>query len=692
MKTNKILSGLLMASVAMAGLTACTADEPLVKPAPSGQEQAQGEAVYMGLTIKMPSANGSRSQTTTGGNSNDGVEVGTDDENKVSSVYIVLAKSSDNSFIAASKVNAGGLSAIPSANSYKTTAKIQKTNLNDYYESTTFSRNINVFVFCNPTKGLETLLEGCSLGDTDWLNATCRVVEGEMNGDVVVPDENISIWQPGQFLMNNYKVAARQLPRNMAEWESYKTETTAFDLSGLNSGGLDTEVDNSLTNGRGPVEVERSVARFDFRDASPLGNNTYNVVTGRRTLADGSVEDYPLIQVELNRIMLANMCKEFYYLPRVSDNGMMSGGNFAYLGSETATNYVVGPFANAYRGDVVSGFSNYMNYTFFDDVSVDGVVGYDGQTWYSTRLSDLKTGDLYEGSGHKQGDYKVWRYATENVIPAQPANQQKGITTTVIFKGRMIATEEALSDDQDSYTKDMYTYLNNVGGVLKGDAISDPTMYSYNNTLYFTWDNVFHAAIAASVRFDDNGNVKLTEDGRIEYIDRSEPLYVAVFGNGGIGKFTWGTGADGKPLEYNDDVLPVDDNSANVAAQAYTSNRTEANMLRMRNAVRTAGFKIYQSSTDPDGTKGYYCYYFYYNRHNDNGNNGSMGPMEFCVVRNNVYKLSVSDITALGHPRLPENDPDAPTPDDPDESDNVYLTVTCQVIPWVVRLNDIQFH
>ena len=65
--------------------------------------------------------------------------------------------------------------------------------------------------------------------------------------------------------------------------------------------------------------------------------------------------------------------------------------------------------------------------------------------------------------------------------------------------------------------------------------------------------------------------------------------------------------------------------------------------------------------------------------------------MEFGVVRNNVYKLAVTDINRLGHPRISENDPDPVDPDDPDEKDDVYLTLSVEVLPWVVRINNIEF-
>ena len=68
-----------------------------------------------------------------------------------------------------------------------------------------------------------------------------------------------------------------------------------------------------------------------------------------------------------------------------------------------------------------------------------------------------------------------------------------------------------------------------------------------------------------------------------------------------------------------------------------------------------------------------------------------MGPREFGVVRNNVYKLAVTKIKELGHPRISSNDPNKPKPDTKDENEDVYLTVETKVLPWVVRVNNIEF-
>ena len=123
-------------------------------------------------------------------------------------------------------------------------------------------------------------------------------------------------------------------------------------------------------------------------------------------------------------------------------------------------------------------------------------------------------------------------------------------------------------------------------------------------------------------------------------------------------------------------------------------------------AYNQAAAKIAAPATEPAGADAaaagftgyspkdgkYYAYYYYWNRHNDNLDPYKMGIMEYAVVRNNVYKLCVDSISKFGHPTLPTDpDPDPVKPDDPDESVNYYFTVTVKVLPWTVRINNIEF-
>lgn len=117
-------------------------------------------------------------------------------------------------------------------------------------------------------------------------------------------------------------------------------------------------------------------------------------------------------------------------------------------------------------------------------------------------------------------------------------------------------------------------------------------------------------------------------------------------------------------------------------------NGTVTNTAKSAEILATAGFTGY---TPVNGK--YHVYYYYWNRHNDNLDNQNMGKMEFAVVRNNVYKLCVDSIAKFGHPTPggSDPDPDPVDPTDPDEQKDYYFSVTVKVLPWVVRVNHIEF-
>lgn len=133
------------------------------------------------------------------------------------------------------------------------------------------------------------------------------------------------------------------------------------------------------------------------------------------------------------------------------------------------------------------------------------------------------------------------------------------------------------------------------------------------------------------------------------------------------------------------------------AVAAVATANTDAALTAAYNAVNgsetdlakcaNAGFTVYT----PDADKNYPVYYYYWNRHNDNGKPSEMGVMEYAVVRNNVYKLAVTKINQFGHPELPEGDPDPVDPSNPDEQVRHYFQVSVKVLPWTVRVNDIEF-
>ena len=195
------------------------------------------------------------------------------------------------------------------------------------------------------------------------------------------------------------------------------------------------------------------------------------------------------------------------------------------------------------------------------------------------------------------------------------------------------ATENTIPDQVSNQKKGITTGVVFKGEIQgKGDMANllngEKTVYVFDNILWGEWSDVRTAA-------------EVTESGKTTL---ANPLLAAAYNEAIKGGYT--------------DAKAVD-----------------------------AGFTIFK----PNADKKYEVLYYYWNRHNDNDNNGSMGPMEFAVVRNNVYKLSVTGVNKFGHPTNPSDDPDPENPEDPDEEDDVYFKVAVEVLPWVVRINDIEF-
>lgn len=661
---KKIWLKSLCAFAVAAMMGACSSDN-LSGDEPTPSPVHPNDAVYLNITAKLPTATGGRSETMPGedstnkpsetlpgGGSNKGTEVGTDDENLIKSMMLVFT---DNDFKIIAYGTQDGSATIEQGKTalVNSTQKIDKSTLSAYYGQdgvlTEAEAKVSVWLFCNPTDRLKGIVaDAYTSGNKEWINAECEITETPASNSA----SNAAIWggphHKSGFLMTSSKAMTKELPSNFNDWDQHSSPSKAFKLSGKNyeDRGSDGMVDNS-----GAIPVERSVARFDFRDGSK-GNNTYDIVTEN---------DKATLQIQLQRMALVNMSKTFYFVRRVSGDGLPENakvGGLEYDNGDNDCNYVVSTNAAqkaAETGGMVSNltFADYYNFCLFNIVNGVAVIDPTARSqWYSSSVDDVlgMTTDNWAGSADNK--YHVWRYVTENTLPGPVTNQVNGITTGVVFKGKMIVPQGVTGTIADAINK------------ATGNSATDPILYTYANDIFVTWKEVRAAAI---------------ESGK------GSDLYTAAFGN------PKNEPVAGDAPVYSDDVNSVDykwNNWHNVNNAATTGN----SLADFKKAATGNDFTLYQSSIDDDThAPGYYCYYYYWNRHNDNGNNGVMGPMEFAVVRNNVYKLSVTNIRRLGHPRITENDPDPVDPDDPDEEGNIYFDVQSETLPWVVRVNNIEF-
>lgn len=221
------------------------------------------------------------------------------------------------------------------------------------------------------------------------------------------------------------------------------------------------------------------------------------------------------------------------------------------------------------------------------------------------------------------------------------------------------------TDEGEKSTKGYHIWRYAIENTIPQDADGTNTLQKNG----ITTGVVFRAKIGIDTNY--SGDVKWNSE---------DPIYVfrnVLYGNWeAVGKY-------------------AEKNSSSEVAYAY--NAVEAGDYD----YEEAGFTVYNPNADGN----HYAYYYYWNRHNDNGLNGVggkdpvMGPMEFAVVRNNVYKLSVEAIFRFGYPEGETPDPDTPDeekptedPEDPDPEDpKVFLKVNVEILPWVVRENEINF-
>ena len=733
-----------------------------------------GRVVYLSTTIALPTATGTRSGTdnTVNGeydgsdpdadekdrtnsnenkNDRDDFEYGYDYENDVQSMILLIANE-DGKYISHSVVKS--IMQAPDGNTnftFTVTAEIKHSDLAAAYGSGRLldsdNSTVNLYAYCNYTTSLLEDLNGLKSGDDKWQDFTGKVEEGASPVGHT-PEIPHTIWAPRSFLMTNASKFDTKFPGTIEDWSEHADPSNPFDANAA-----------SKTTPNKPIRVERAAARIDFRAADGITDNTYRLEVALSDKTDA--QKLNLFSVQLTRMALVNMSKEFYYLRRVSGNGLNTGSTIggaewfipASTGTLASGNYVVDSDAdakNAIRssnssdeeraagaGEITPGNADkHFNFTLFKSAQVDGKYPYNIEGWYADKIETVLDGakDTWSGSG-TSNPYHIWRYVTENTIPKPLDNQQTVQSTGVIFKGSIIAgtdvhekyTESGSDVDPVRYaspevelalkaaakhlTHDRNATDINTVGDLEGKGVDDkfnyPILYSYDGLLYAGVDDLVEAAVRAAERSplydavekvlnhwylsydlpssdEDNITGEFTyyaKEPEKENGEELQKLTVAIYNdilkNKGVAKAEQKAGNSGFGL-------------CTVAAFGTTDEPEE---FFMKHAPEKGSeITIYKASEEVDGEGwGYYCYYFYWNRHNDNLKSGEMGIMEFATVRNNVYKLSVTGIGKLGHPRIPAYDPDPVDPNDPDEEPVNYLKVQVEVLPWVVRVNDIKF-
>lgn len=391
--------------------------------------------------------------------------------------------------------------------------------------------------------------------------------------------------------------------------------------------GVYAETAYDMTKDKGALEVMRSIARFDYKTI----NEGKYLIDIKEIGTDGiskAIKDG--LEIQLTHMALINMSKSFYYLHRT---GSATGTNLSYGGKD---NKPTSTSPNSYIVDCDWTWKNQGNWS--------NEKKYSDNYWYPLFTDALFNED---GTVTEKGKLNIESW---NRIKLSDINSNEEDGNGSWNEGDKNTT------DNEGYRIWRYVTENTIPGAAVNQKNAISTGIAFRGVMKATSETPENLAKI----LDENAS-------------NHEPIFVYKDGT----------------IYENWNAVAIEAQKPSQAqtafAAAYNACNGKTGEALYTEAVKNQ-FTIYRY--DP-AEKGYTCVYYYWNRHWDNGNPGVMDPMEFAVVRNNVYKLSVLDISGLGHPRNPGDDPDPKNPDDPDESADVKIKLDVKIKNWTVRKNGI---
>lgn len=291
--------------------------------------------------------------------------------------------------------------------------------------------------------------------------------------------------------------------------------------------------------------------------------------------------------------LVNNLTAGSYIIKRVADD--VNGTNLSYLGNETAeengaaTNYVLDPWTASKNGNLYG-------------------------TWFMNGSSDPNwwAGYVQPGTSVSDGWLRIG-YTLENTTAADAAGSD--YSTGVVFKAKF--------------------HPQGVANYTEGE-----TFFAYGTKIYASMEDMMAGFYGS--KFDDLDNITSCATwGDVKQFITSTLL---TNDPSGYNKYLEGL-ADGK-----DDTEAVADASSLTWSKymknecGYSKDENGKVVLDQNDKVTRIALQHYGTRTYEDAT----CYYTWWVRHSNDNDDTKKGIMEYAIVRNNIYKLTVSSVYSLG--------------------------------------------
>lgn len=295
--------------------------------------------------------------------------------------------------------------------------------------------------------------------------------------------------------------------------------------------------------------------------------------------------------------LVNNLTAGSYIIKRVADD--VNGTNLSYLGNETAdgngaaTNYVLDPWTASKNGNLYG-------------------------TWFMNGSSDPNWWAGYVQPGTPVSDGAEWQrigYTLENTTAADAAGSD--YSTGVVFKATF--HPQSVANYQDGATffalgTHLFASMENMMTYVYG---ADFSKFDAKIDACTDWAAVKN--FAASLLDNDPSGYKAFLQGQDETQDLAQVK---------------------ESLKWSAYMLSNCGYSASLNNGVY-SVTLDQNGIVTRNALQSYGVRTYEDAT---------CYYTWWVRHSNDNDDTKKGIMEYAIVRNNIYKLTVNSIYSLGGP------------------------------------------
>lgn len=394
-------------------------------------------------------------------------------------------------------------------------------------------------------------------------------------------------------------------------WTASESGYSNFVMTSAADATLTLNSNPSTAPAKATVNVERMAARLDYKaEASyPCTDPAY---TGATVEITGAA-------------LVNNLTAGSYLLKRVADD-VNGNNNLSYLGNETPdagvqTNYVLDPWTAA-KTSTNNSFTIGGETKTAEDLYGEwfGNISQDPNHW-----ADY----VHPGTEVTVGTEKWQRigYTLENTTAAEEAG--KRYSTGVVFKAKFHPAKVT------SYTNSTYT--------------DGATFFAYGKTLYASMEDMMIGFYGHKFNNGFSGiqNCKTWDDVK-SFIESTllgnDPSgyrdYLLKQVNDHQGESL--TQTELTSLEWSNYMLNECGYSKDENGKVVLDQKSKVT----RNALQSYGVRTYEDAT---------CYYTWWVRHSNDNDDTKNGIMEYAIVRNNIYKLTVNSIYSLGG-EIPDDD------------------------------------